>query len=420
MHVINFPLHCLVQQGTRNFGAVEEPLKAEEKNKSADISKQKEQCLVPCDVQAKMLRGEKQYMCRNLQNSLVEYARSTKKLVRNMMDDQQSSLDYLSNQVNELMNRVLLLNAEVLRKHLDPLPYKAVQSHGLDCTDIKDTIGSVSKTPSGLYIIHPEGSNYAFEVIHFSLICIKSANRSGVYFRYYVTWIFKGVDGLCFRKELMESLRFKEHGLNIWMDLVIFLVLFLNTLKCFGPSVSDIFLRATFTLNCITGEFWIGLRKIFYVVNQKATTFSLRVDLESENDKHAYASYDAFWIEDEACSFKIHLGRYSGNAGDAFRGYRKEDNQNSMPFSTFDVDNDGCRPMCIVKEQPVKSCSNFSDNTGWWFNQCGLANLNGIHRYTGRFLATGIHWDTWTVNNKPVKIKSVSMKIRRNYDPYFH
>jgi len=28
------------------------------------------------------------------------------------------------------MNRLLLLNAEVLRKHLDPLPYKAVQSHG--------------------------------------------------------------------------------------------------------------------------------------------------------------------------------------------------------------------------------------------------------------------------------------------------
>lgn len=105
--------------------------------------------------------------------------------------------------------------------------------------------------------------------------------------------------------------------------------------------------------------------------------------------------------------------------GDAFRGYRKEDNQNSMPFSTFDVDNDGCRPMCTIKEQPVKSCSNFSDNTGWWFNQCGLANLNGVHRYTGRFLATGIHWDTWTMNNKPIKIKSVSMKIRRTYNPYF-
>nr|XP_010298981.1 PREDICTED: angiopoietin-related protein 5-like [Balearica regulorum gibbericeps] len=164
-------------KGTRNVGAVEEPLKGEEKNKSADISKQKNQCLVPCDVQAKILREEKHYMCRNLQNSLVEYSRSTKKLVRNMMDDQQSSLDYLSNQVNELMNRLLLLNAEVLRKHLDPLPYKTVQSHGLDCTDIKDTVGSVSKTPTGLYIIHPEGSNFAFEVINLSLrivtICLR-------------------------------------------------------------------------------------------------------------------------------------------------------------------------------------------------------------------------------------------------------
>lgn len=39
------------------------------------------------------------YFEGNLQNSLAEYARSTKKLVRDMMDDQQSSLDYLSNQV---------------------------------------------------------------------------------------------------------------------------------------------------------------------------------------------------------------------------------------------------------------------------------------------------------------------------------
>lgn len=61
---IYFPLHCLVQQDTRNIGAVEEPLQAEEKNKSADISKQKEQCcFVPCDSQAKILQGDKHYMC---------------------------------------------------------------------------------------------------------------------------------------------------------------------------------------------------------------------------------------------------------------------------------------------------------------------------------------------------------------------
>ncbi|XP_045434107.1 angiopoietin-related protein 5 [Pipistrellus kuhlii] len=35
----------------------------------------------------------------------------------------------------------------------------------LDCTAIKDTVGSVTKTPSGLYIIYPEGSSYPFEVM---------------------------------------------------------------------------------------------------------------------------------------------------------------------------------------------------------------------------------------------------------------
>ncbi|NWR29078.1 ANGL5 protein, partial [Tachuris rubrigastra] len=368
--VISNDKHCACKD-TRNVGAVEGPLKAEEKNKSADISKQKEPCLVPCDAQAKILQGEKHYMCRNLQDSLVEYARSTQKLVRDMMDDQQSSLDYLSSQVNELKNKLVLLNEVVLRKHLNPLPYKAVQSHGLDCTHIKDTVGSISKTPSGLYIIHPEGSNYPFEVF-----CDMDFRGGGW------TVVQKRTDGM---------------------------IPFQRTWSEYLDGFGD-----------LTGEFWLGLRKIFDIVNQKVTSFNLYVDLESENDKHAYASYDGFWIEDEACSFKIHLGHYSGNAGDAFKGYRKEDNQNLMPFSTFDADNDGCRPVCTIKEQPVKSCSNFSDGTGWWFSKCGLANLNGVHRYTGRFLATGIHWDTWKMKNKPVKIKSVSMKIRRTYYPYFH
>ncbi|KAF7473163.1 Hypothetical predicted protein [Marmota monax] len=169
----------------------------------------------------------------------------------------------------------------------------------------------------------------------------------------------------------------------------------------------------------LLGEFWLGLKKIFYIVNQKNTSFMLYVALESEDDMFAYASYDTFWLEDETRFFKIHLGRYSGNAGDAFRGLRKEDNQNAMPFSTSDVDNDGCRPACLVNGQSVKSCSHLKNNTGWWFNQCGLANLNGIHHFPGKLLASGIQWGTWTKNNLPVKIKSVSMKIRRTYNPYF-
>ncbi|CAI9152754.1 unnamed protein product [Rangifer tarandus platyrhynchus] len=330
----------------------------------------KEDCGESCDIKTKITREEKYFMCRNLQNSIVSYTRSTKKLLRNMMDEQQASLDYLINQVNELMNRVLLLTTEVFRKQLDTFPHRPVQSHGLDCTDIKDTIGSVTKTPSGLYIIHPEGASHPFEVM-----CDMDYRGGGW------TVIQKRIDGIIdFQK--------------LWCDY----------LDGFGD---------------LLGEFWLGLKKTFYIVNQKNTSFMLHVALESEDDTLAYASYDDFWIEDETKFFKMHLGRYSGNAGDAFRGFRKEDNQNAMPFSTPDVDNDGCRPACFISDQSVKSCSHLSNNTGWWFSQCGLANLNGIHHFSGKLLTTGIRWDTWTKNNSPVKIKSVSMKIRRTYNPYF-
>ncbi|XP_049746872.1 angiopoietin-related protein 5 isoform X2 [Elephas maximus indicus] len=240
----------------------------------------------------------------------------------------------------------------------------------LDCTDIKDTIGSVTKTPSGLYIIHPEGASHPFEVM-----CDMDYRGGGW------TVIQKRIDGVIDFQRL-------------WCDY----------LDGFGD---------------LLGEFWLGLKKIFYIVNQKNTSFMLYVALKSEDNTLAYASYENFWLEDETRFFKLHLGRYSGNAGDAFRGLRKEDNQNAMPFSASDVDNDGCRPMCLVCGQSVKSCSHFSNNTGWWFSQCGLANLNGIHHFPRKLLGTGIQWGTWIKNNSPVKIKSVSMKIRRMYNPYF-
>lgn len=67
-----------------------------------------------------------------------------------------------------------------------------------------------------------------------------------------------------------------------------------------------------------TGEFWLGLKKIFYIVNQKNTSFMLHVALESEDDTLAYAAYDNFWLEDETRFFKMHIGQYSGNAGKFF------------------------------------------------------------------------------------------------------
>ncbi|XP_039600275.1 angiopoietin-related protein 5 [Polypterus senegalus] len=332
--------------------------------------KKTENCLIPCELSAKLIKEEKHYMCRNLQHSLVSYTRSTRKLIRGLMEDHQKSLDSLSNMVRELLNRVQLLSTDAWRNNVEAQPNKPVQSHGLDCSDIKDKVGSVSKIPSGIYIIQPDGTDYPFEVF-----CEMDYMDGGW------TVIQRRLDG---------NIDFKR-GWSEYMD-------------GFGD---------------LSGEHWLGLRKLFHILNQKNTNFALHVALESYDETSAYASYDNFWLEDENRFFKMHLGRYAGSAGDAFRGYRQEDNQNSMPFSTFDIDNDGCAPFCTIDGYAVESCSNKHNKTGWWFNQCGMANLNSDSLDADSSVHPTLRWDTWTHNGIAVKIKSVTMKIRRVYNPHF-
>ncbi|KAK6486399.1 angiopoietin-related protein 5 [Huso huso] len=353
------------------------PNSSRAKQASPPSGNKNEHCHIPCELSAKLIKEEKHYMCRNLQHSLVSYTRSTRKLIRGMMEDHQQSLEFLSSQlsyflkpVRELMNKVQLLNAEAWRNNVEPFPHKPVQSHGQDCSDIRDSVDFDSKTPSGIYIIQPDGTDYPFEVF-----CEMDYMGGGW------TVIQRRSDGnIDFNRAWSE-----------YMD-------------GFGD---------------LSGEHWLGLRKIFHIVNQKNTNFRLQVALESCDDTSAYASYDNFWMEDDSRFFKIHLGRYAGSAGDAFRGYRQEDNQNSMPFSTFDIDNDGCSPFCTINGSAVESCSTKNNKTGWWFNQCGMANLNGGLLEPDSSINSHIQWDTWTQNGMAVTIKSVSMKIRRAYNPYF-
>ncbi|XP_053561562.1 angiopoietin-related protein 5 [Bombina bombina] len=307
---------------------------------------------------------------RNLQYSLIAYARNTKNLLKSMLEEQQKSIDFLSNQVSELTSKVLLLNVEVTKRQLDMFPQRPAQTHGFDCTDIKDTVGTISKAPSGMYIIQPEGTNFPFEA--------------------FCDMDYKGGGWTVIQKRMDGTIDFRR----TWLE-------YLNG---FGD---------------LSGEFWLGLRKTFCILNQKNTSFMLNIAFEDEDGNSAYSSYDNFWLEDETNSFIMHVGRYSGTAGDAIRGYKKEDNQNAMPFSTFDMDNDGCNPFCSKNGSLVKSCSMVNNRSGWWFNKCGLANLNDVHQVTRNVDISGIHWKTWEENGLPVKIKSVSMKIRRMYYPYF-
>lgn len=201
------------------------------------------------------------------------------------------------------------------------------------------------------------------------------------------------------------------------------------------------------------GEHWLGLKKVFHIVNQKDTRFQLHLALVSNDDITSYASYDDFRLDSETQFFSIHLGRYAGSAGknekikkccaavfhtvqsqnnatcyipviilvpvfltgDAFRGYEQEQNQDTAPFSASDVDNDGCNPSCLIGNRTVESCSSLHNHTGWWFNQCGLANLNSSPEDAEQKQGPKTHilWDTWRQNGVPHVIKSVTMKFRR-------
>ncbi|XP_030292981.1 angiopoietin-related protein 5 [Sparus aurata] len=329
--------------------------------------KGRDTCSIPCDVTVKLLRDEKQSVCGQLQQSLLAFGRSTRKLMRDVMEEQQRALDILSSQVTELMTKVQTLSSEVHRGNTEMYSIKPVQSHGRDCSDIKDNLVSVvPKIPSGIYIVHPENTDSSFEVF-----CEMDYMGGGW------TVIQRRTDGLT---------DFKRP----WADYV----------DGFGH---------------LPGEHWLGLKKVFHIVNQKDTRFQLHMALVSTDDVTSYASYDDFRLDSETQFFSIHLGRYAGSAGDAFRGYEQEQNQDTAPFSASDVDNDGCNPSCSINNRTVESCSAQHNQTGWWFNQCGLANLNGSPEDPEQNRGQRMHilWDTWRQNGVPHTIKSVTMKIRR-------
>ncbi|XP_017273520.1 angiopoietin-related protein 5 isoform X2 [Kryptolebias marmoratus] len=324
-------------------------------------------CSVPCDIAAKLLREEKHSICGQLQQSLLAFGRSTRKLMRDVMEEQHRALDVLSGQVSELMARVQTLSSEVQRSNAEMFSVEPVQSHGRDCSDIKNNLMSaVPKIPSGIYIVHPEDTDSSFEVF-----CEMDYMEGGW------TVMQRRTDGLS---------DFKRP----WADYV----------DGFGH---------------LAGEHWLGLTKVFHIVNQKDTRFQLHIALVSLDDVASYASYDDFRLDDETQFFRIHLGRYAGSAGDAFRGYDQEQNQDTAPFSAPDVDNDGCNPSCTLGNSTVESCSVQHNHTGWWFNRCGLANLNASpgEAEQSRGRRTHILWDTWRRSGVPRTIRSVTMKIRR-------
>ncbi|KAM9705281.1 fibrinogen-like protein 1 isoform 2-T2 [Menidia menidia] len=161
----------------------------------------------------------------------------------------------------------------------------------------------------------------------------------------------------------------------------------------------------------INEDHWLGLKKVFALTRKTTKNWTLRVDLWDHAGGTAFAEYKNFRLGDEKTAFKLQVGEYRGNAGDAIRGAHPGLDQNGFGFSTFDRDNDGCNP-CLFGDIAQKNCA-FSEGGGWWFSKCGSASLNGDWHPSGNHLgwASGLHWLTWK-GPAPYSAKASRMMIK--------
>ncbi|XP_067861031.1 angiopoietin-related protein 5-like [Heptranchias perlo] len=229
---------------------------------------------------------------------------------------------------------------------------------GNDCTHIKKLFPHAT---SGIYVIQPIGKSKPFKVF-----CDMKDDGGWTIFQNR-----NGLDSLNFHKSWAE---YKEG---------------------FGhPSC----------------EHWLGLENIYSLTNQANKKFKLRVDLKDFENGSAHAEYSEFRIDNETEFYRLHLGNYSGNAGDAFRGPGPpEEDQNGHMFSTYDQDNDDCTP-CIFGDTAIESCS-VMFGSGWWFSQCGMADLNGDWHSKDDNIGwmSGVHWKTW--KQLPYSLQVSQLKV---------
>ena len=131
-------------------------------------------------------------------------------------------------------------------------------------------------------------------------------------------------------------------------------------------------------------EFWLGNDKIHRLTNRHQ---ELLVELEDFNNLTAHAQYSYFSIDSEENGYELHLGSYSGSAGDSLTYHQ------NMKFSTKDVYNDKSNVSCSLI---------FSG--GWWYKNCQAVYLNGLYK-----LRFNVNWYRFRGFDA---LKAASMKIR--------
>nr|Q9U8W8.1 RecName: Full=Techylectin-5A; Flags: Precursor [Tachypleus tridentatus]BAA84188.1 techylectin-5A [Tachypleus tridentatus] len=142
----------------------------------------------------------------------------------------------------------------------------------------------------------------------------------------------------------------------------------------------------------IEKDFWLGNDRIFALTNQR--NYMIRFDLKDKENDTRYAIYQDFWIENEDYLYCLHIGNYSGDAGNSFGRH------NGHNFSTIDKDHDTHETHCA---QTYKG--------GWWYDRCHESNLNGLYlNGEHNSYADGIEWRAW--KGYHYSLPQVEMKIR--------
>ncbi|NWT57364.1 ANGP4 protein, partial [Erythrocercus mccallii] len=143
-----------------------------------------------------------------------------------------------------------------------------------------------------------------------------------------------------------------------------------------------------------SGEYWLGNEAVHLLTSR--VPYALRVELQDWEGSQVYAHYGKFQLGSERQFYRLSLQDYSGTAGQQ-SGLALQGTQ----FSTRDADNDNCLCKCA---QMLSG--------GWWFDACGLSNLNGIYypaRNNVRKL-NGIRWHHF--QGPSYSLKGTRMMIR--------
>jgi len=142
-----------------------------------------------------------------------------------------------------------------------------------------------------------------------------------------------------------------------------------------------------------TGNHWLGLENMYALLKDK--DFVLRIELEAHNGETAYAEYDEFYLGSESEKFALHVGQYSGTAGDSLTYH------NGMRFTTTDQDNDTYGGNCATE---------YGGAGGWWFNYCRTSTLNGEYQHSSKSDVKYMYWDSF---NGGYSIKTSVMMVKR-------